>query len=135
MRTYNRNRKLLSTISQDERYDMSVKEQLLMLIAEFDSDFFGIKEAAEYQGKEVKLNDPIRNPAGSKKKFRVYVMDPKTKKVRKIQFGDPEMEIKRDDPERRKSFRSRHKCKDPGPKTKARYWSCYQWRNKEKVDN
>lgn len=91
--------------------------------------------AAEYQGKKVKLNDPIRNPKGSKKKFRVYVRDPKTKKVKKIQFGDPNMEIKRDDKDRRKSFRARHNCDNPGPKTKARYWSCYQWRKNKKVDN
>lgn len=95
------------------------------------------KIAAEYQGKEVKLNDPIRNPSGSKKKFRVYVRDPKTKKVKKIEFGDPNMEIRRDDPEARKSFRARHKCDKPEGKDKmtARYWSCYQWRNSNKVDN
>lgn len=95
------------------------------------------KLAAEYQGKKVKLNDPIRNPSGSKKKFKVFVKDPKSGKVKKIQFGDPNMEIKRDDPERRKSFRARHKCDKPEgkDKTKARYWSCWQWRAKEKVDN
>jgi hypothetical protein len=93
--------------------------------------------AAEYQGKKVKLNDPIRNPAGSKKKFKVYVKDPKTKKVKKVQFGDPKMDIKRDDPERRKSFRARHKCDSPAAKdkTKAKYWSCYQWRKNKKVDS
>ena len=93
--------------------------------------------AAEYQGKKVKLNDPIRNPAGSKKKFRVYVKDPKTKNVKKVQFGDPKMEIKRDDPKRRKNFRSRHQCDSPAAKdkTKAKYWSCYQWRKNKKVDN
>lgn len=96
-----------------------------------------VSVAAEYKGKKVKLNDPIRNPAGSKKKFRVYVMDPKTKNVKKVQFGDPKMEIKRDDPKRRKSFRSRHQCDSPAAKdkTKAKYWSCYQWRKNKKVDN
>lgn len=90
------------------------------------------KESAEYQGKKVKLNDPIRNPPGSNKKFYVYVKD--GDKVKKVQFGDPDMEIKRDDPKARKSFRARHKCDNPGPKTKARYWSCYQWRPNAKVD-
>ena len=90
------------------------------------------KEAAEYQGRKVKLNDPIRNPPGSKKKFYVYVKD--GDKVKKVQFGDPDMEIRRDDPEARKSFRARHNCDNPGPKTKARYWSCYQWRPNAKVD-
>jgi len=93
------------------------------------------KEAAEYQGKKVKLNDPVRNPSGSSKKFHVYVRDPKTKKIKKVQFGDPNMEIRRDDPERRKSFRARHKCEEAKDKTKARYWSCWQWRANQKVDN
>jgi hypothetical protein len=93
--------------------------------------------AAEYQGKKVKLNDPIRNPAGSQKKFRVFVKDPKTGRVKKIQFGDPKLEIKRDDPARRKSFRARHKCDSEAAKdkTKAKYWSCYQWRKSKKVDS
>lgn len=103
--------------------------------AELDAIIYSL--AAEYQGKKVKLNDPIRNPAGSKKKFRVYVKDPKTKNVKKVQFGDPKMEIKRDDPKRRKNFRSRHQCDSPAAKdkTKAKYWSCYQWRKNKKVDN
>ena len=95
------------------------------------------KYAAEYQGKDVNLNDPIRNPSGSKKKFKVYVKDPKSGKIKKVQFGDPNMEIKRDDPKRRKSFRARHKCDSPAGKDKTtpRYWSCWQWRNDKKVDN
>ena len=52
-----------------------------------------------------------------------------------VRFGDPNMGINRDNAERRKSFRARHNCSDPGPKTKARYWSCYQWRASAKVDN
>lgn len=93
-----------------------------------------IKESAEYQRKKVKLNDPIRNPSGSKKKFHVFVKD-KSGKVKKLQFGDPNMEIKRDDPERRKSFRARHKCDQEKDKTTSRYWSCYQWRKGKKVNN
>ena len=89
-----------------------------------------IKEAM-YQGRKVKLNDPIR---GGAKKFYVYVKD--GDKVKKVSFGDTTgLSIKRDDPARRKSFRARHNCDNPGPKTKARYWSCYQWRANAPVDN
>ena len=76
---------------------------------------------AEYQGRKVKLNDPSRSNDG-KKKFYVYVKNEKGNIV-KVGFGDPNMEIKRDDPARRKSFRARHNCDNPGPKCKARYWS------------
>jgi hypothetical protein len=88
---------------------------------------------AEYQGKKVTLNDPIRSSDG-KKKFHVYARNDKGNIV-KVGFGDPNMEIKRDDPARRKSFRARHNCANPGPKWKARYWSCYQWRAGAKVDS
>ena len=89
---------------------------------------------SEYQGRKVKLNDPFRLPSGSNKKFGVYVKNEKGNVV-KVTFGDPNMEIKRDDPGRLKSFRARHNCDNPGPKTKARYWSCFQWRKGAKVDN
>lgn len=82
-------------------------------------------EAAEYQERKVTLNKPFRTPDGPKK-FSVYVRNEKGNVV-KVNFGDPDMEIKRDNPERRKSFRARHRCEDPGPKTKARYWSCKKW--------
>ena len=72
------------------------------------------------------LNKPFRTPDGPKK-FSVYVKNEKGNVV-KVNFGDPNMEIKRDDPARRKNFRARHNCANPGPKWKARYWSCYQWR-------
>jgi len=88
---------------------------------------------AEYQGKKVKLNDPVRSSDG-KRKFHVYVKNDKGNII-KLGFGDPNMEIKRDDPGRRASFRARHNCDNPGPKYKARYWSCYQWRSGAKVDN
>ena len=88
-------------------------------------------EEAMYQGRKVKLNDPIR---GGAMKFYVYVKD--GDKVKKVSFGDTTgLSIKRDDPARRKSFRARHNCDNPGPKTKARYWSCYQWRANAPVDN
>ena len=88
---------------------------------------------AEYQGKTVKLNDPIRTSEVPTKKFKVYVKD--GDKIKVVRFGDPNMSIKRDSAERRKSFRARHNCDNPGPKTKARYWSCFQWRGGAKVDN
>lgn len=81
----------------------------------------------------LELNRPVRTP-GERKKFKVMVKDPRTGNVKTVRFGDPNMEIKRDDPERLKNFRARHGCdSDPGPKTKAKYWSCIQWRKNEKV--
>jgi len=79
---------------------------------------------AEYQGRDVKLNKPM---AGDVKKFKVYVKDPKTGNVKKVNFGQKGARIKKNNPERRKSFRARHNCDNPGPKTKARYWSCRAW--------
>ena len=79
---------------------------------------------AEYQGRKVTLNKPMR---GDVKKFKVYVKDPKTGNIKKVNFGDPNMKIKKSNPKRRKSFRARHNCDNPGPKTKARYWSCKKW--------
>jgi hypothetical protein len=82
-------------------------------------------EAAEYQGRKVTLNKPFLTPDGPKKRS-VYVKNDKGNVV-KVNFGDPNMKIKKSDPERRKSFRARHKCDNPGPKWKARYWSCKMW--------
>jgi len=79
---------------------------------------------AEYQGREVKLGKPSQ---GDVKKFKVYVKNPKTGKVIKVNFGDKTMRIKKSNPERKKSFRARHNCDNPGPRTKARYWSCRKW--------
>jgi len=79
---------------------------------------------AKYQGRTVTLNKPMQ---GDVKKSKVYVKDPKTGKVKKVNFGDPNMKIKKSNPERRKSFRARHNCDNPGPKTSARYWSCRAW--------
>ena len=73
-------------------------------------------------------------PQGSKKKFGVYVKNDKGNVV-KVTFGDPNMEIKRDDPARLKAFRSRHNCDQKNDKTTPGYWSCYQWRSGAKVDN
>lgn len=81
--------------------------------------------AAEYQGRKVKLGKPFRTPDGPKK-MSVYVKNDKGNVV-KVNFGDPNMEIKKDNPKRRKSFRARHNCDNPGPRWKARYWSCRAW--------
>ncbi len=96
-------------------------------------DWESILVEADYQGKTVTLNNPFRTPDGPKK-FGVYTMGPNGNVVI-VRFGDPNMEIKRDDPERRASFRARHGCDNPGPKWKAKYWSCYQWRAGAKVDS
>ena len=71
------------------------------------------------------LNKPFRLPAGSSKKFGVYVKD--GDKIKKVTFGDPNMEIRRDDPKARANFRSRHSCDTATDKTSARYWSCRMW--------
>lgn len=84
----------------------------------------GILEEAEYRGRKVPLGKPMR---GDVKKFKVFVRDPKTGNVKKVNFGDKKMRIKKSNPKRRKSFRARHNCANPGPRTKARYWSCRKW--------
>ena len=84
-----------------------------------------VSKASEYQGRKVNLNKPFRTPNGPKK-FSVYVKNEKGNVV-KVNFGDPNMKIKKNIPERRKSFRARHNCDNPGPKYKARYWSCKAW--------
>lgn len=80
-------------------------------------------EEAEYRGRKVQLNKPMR---GDVKKFKVYVKNDKGNVV-KVNFGEKGARIKKDNPERRKSFRARHNCDNPGPKWKARYWSCKKW--------
>jgi hypothetical protein len=82
-------------------------------------------QGSEYQGRKVKLNKPFRTPDGPKK-FSVYVKNDKGNVV-KVNFGDPNMKIKKNIPARRKSFRARHNCENPGPKWKARYWACKSW--------
>lgn len=111
-------------------YDLEYTEITLREDQDFHEEFGylayceeGLFEA-EYQGRKVTLNKPVRSSDGPKK-FHVYVKD--GDKVKKVNFGDPNMEIKRDNPARRKSFRARHNCDNPGPKTKARYWSCKKW--------
>jgi hypothetical protein len=81
-------------------------------------------DEAEYQGRKVSLGKPMQ---GDVKKFKVYVKDPGTGNIKKVNFGDPNMKIKKSNPARRRSFRARHNCDNPGPRTKARYWSCRKW--------
>ena len=80
---------------------------------------------AKFKGRSVTLNKPFYTPDGPKKSA-VYVTGPKGDTVI-VRFGDPNMEIKKDNPARRKSFRARHNCDNPGPKWKAKYWSCKAW--------
>ena len=120
-------------------------EELYMADASYEDgspleEDFGFYEAsetleeAEYRGRKVKLNKPMR---GDVKKFKVFVKDPKTGNVKKVNFGhggssakkkgEKTMKIRKNNPKARKSFRARHNCDNPGPKTKARYWSCRKW--------
>ena len=82
-----------------------------------------VVDEAEYQGRKVKLGKPM---AGDTKKFKVYVKNPKGNVV-KVNFGQKGVKIKKGNPKRRRSFRARHNCDNPGPRHKARYWSCRKW--------
>lgn len=82
-------------------------------------------QGAEYKGRKVTLNKPFRTPGGPKK-FAVYTKN-QSGNVVIVRFGDPNMKIKKNIPERRRSFRARHNCSNPGPKWKARYWACKSW--------
>lgn len=121
----------------DHRQDVKFKDlekRLYDLEQKLNSKVTEELTEAEYQGRKVKLGKPMR---GDVKKFKVYVKDPKTGNVKKVNFGhggtsakkkgEKTMKIKKSDPARRKSFRARHNCDNPGPRTKARYWSCRAW--------
>lgn len=82
-------------------------------------------EEAEYRGRKVRLGKTFLTPGGPKKRS-VYVKNAKGNVV-KVNFGDPKMRIKKSNPKRRKNFRARHNCSNPGPRWKARYWSCKAW--------
>lgn len=116
---------------------MSLATKLLQTLREISGgqmtncayeDWGELREDAEYQGHAVTLNKPFRSSDG-KHKFYVYVKNDKNNVI-KLGFGDPNMEIKRDDPARRKAYRDRHDCANPGPKWKAEYWSCRMWADK-----
>jgi hypothetical protein len=105
----------------------------LGVLDEFELDLETINEEiileAEYHGRKVSLGKPMK---GDVKKYKVYVKDPKTGNVKKVNFGDPNMEIRRDNPKARKSFRARHGCgtSRASDRTKAAYWSCRMWSKK-----
>ena len=134
----------ISNLTVESRFDDYTKVELALAKIDLLASKISDTEILEYsesedwecetEAEKKTLNKPFRLPKGSKKKFGVYVKNDKGNVV-KVTFGDPNMEIKRDDPERRKSFRARHQCDtNPGPKWKARYWSCKQWRSSKKVE-
>lgn len=121
--------KELAGASIDETYDDD--DEFYKAYGEMWYNEDDIMDEAEYQGRKVKLGKPMQ---GDVKKFKVYVRDPKTKNIKKVNFGHggssvkgKAMSIKKSNPARRRSFRARHNCDNPGPRTKARYWSCRKW--------
>ena len=124
------NKKKFETVANEETYDCDdafFEDYGYLGYSIDESDMF----EAEYRGRKVKLNKPMQ---GDVKKFKVYVKDPKTGNVKKVNFGHggssvkgKAMKIRKSNPKARKSFRARHNCDNPGPKTKARYWSCRKW--------
>ena len=125
--------KMLEKLGLDEGCsidgDETPKQRMTMKEFALRNIWGEITEKAEYNGRPVELNNPTR---GDRKKYKVYVRNDKGNVV-KVEYGDPNMEIKRDDPARRKSFRARHNCDNPGPKYKARYWSCKFWEKGKSV--
>lgn len=115
---------------EPEEYDVDNHEDYINFISfirkyknELAESTCDCMNEAEYQGRNVPLGKPMR---GDVKKFKVYVKNPAGRVV-KVNFGDPNMRIKKSNPARRKSFRARHNCANPGPRHKARYWSCRKW--------
>jgi len=126
---------LLKKHKIDENEDLDEIEMTIQEVLDMDVIDENITEA-KYKGKTVTLNKPMR---GDSKKFKVYVNTGKKNadgsiKVKKVNFGHggtsakrPTMRIRKSNPKRRKAFRARHRCDNPGPKTMARYWSCKKW--------
>jgi hypothetical protein len=109
-----------------EKEEKKLDEKMIMgMPGDQGSKVMGEEEVdeAEYQGRKVPLGKPM---AGDVKKSKVYVKGPKGNVV-KVNFGDKNMRIKKNIPGRRKNFRARHNCDNPGPRWKARYWSCRAW--------
>ena len=116
-----------------EEYDVLNEQDYKDFINYMKENYDGLSESvleeAEYQGRKVKLGKPMQ---GDTKKFKVYVKNPKGNVV-KVNFGQGgdakggTMRIRKDNPKARKSFRARHNCDNPGPRHKARYWSCRKW--------
>ena len=113
--------KLKKMENVDELYEGDYCEACLV---EYIKENYNVLNEAEYQGRKVPLGKPMR---GDVKKFKVYVKDPTTGNVKKVNFGDPNMKIKKSNPARRRSFRARHKCSTAKDRTSARYWSCRKW--------
>ena len=127
--------KIADDITIDHRLRDDDHERLLELVMDYIVDEFGGQlDEAEYQGRKVPLGKPMR---GDVKKFKVYVKDPKTGNVKKVNFGhggksarragEKTLSIKKSNPARRKSFRARHRCDTAKDRTTARYWSCRMW--------
>ena len=118
---YNESKDVINIVEYANSVDgneITIEEDFNELVCEY-----GELTEAEYQGRKVELNKPMQ---GDVKKFKVYVKNDKGNVV-KVNFGQKGMTIKKNNPERRKSFRARHNCDSPGPKWKARYWSCRKW--------
>ena len=119
---------LLEEQSHCMEYDVDNSDDLREFV-EFMKEYKSDVNEAEYQGRKVKLGKPMQ---GDVKKFKVYVKPP-TGNVVKVNFGQGgnakggTMKIRKNNPEARKSFRARHNCDSPGPRDKARYWSCRKW--------
>lgn len=132
-KAYKRAKKAGQKINRESIEEIIVREQDYQCFFEWLSDYSKVIQEAEYQGKKVELGKVKR---GGDKKFYVYAKNPKGNIV-KVSFGDTSgLSIKTKDPDRRKSFRARHKCDtNPGPKHKARYWSCRMWSGPDAVKN
>ena len=118
--------KALGRLSRSGMYTGGAGEYndpLQKAVGNFSFESEEVVDEAEYQGRKVKLGKPM---AGDVKKFKVYVKNPKGNVV-KVNFGQKGVKIKKNNPARRKSFRARHNCDSPGPRHKARYWSCRKW--------
>jgi DNA-directed RNA polymerase subunit RPC12/RpoP len=114
-----------------DEYDVENKQDLVEFLQFIKEHNKMLAEAncncvyeAEYHGHKVQLGKPMQ---GDIKKFKVYVKDPKSGRVVKVNFGAHGMNIKKNNPVRRKAYRARHNCDNPGPRTKANYWSCRKW--------
>ena len=126
-------KKVPNCVPVEEEYDVVNEQDYKDFISYMKENYSGLSEStleeAEYQGRKVKLGKPSQ---GDVKKFKVYVKNPKGNVV-KVNFGQGgdakggTMRIRKDNPKARKSFRARHNCDNPGPRHKARYWSCRKW--------
>lgn len=112
-----------STVLENDQLDgilISLDDEAIKIL---ESQNIQLLDEAQYQGRSVPLGKPMK---GDVKKSKVYVRKPNGNVV-KVNFGDKNMKIKKNIPARRRSFRARHRCSNPGPRWKARYWSCRAW--------